>query len=146
MLNLTNSQRKFCEEYVNNGLNGTQAYLKAYKTCKKEETARVNASRLLTNANIQEYVNELQENLKSKAIMSIEERMEWLTNMINGTYKKKSYDGNGNEYENEAYDGDKLKAMDILNKMGGVYVTKIQGDVKVNYEDALKKVSDEDDY
>ena len=50
---MNNKQITFCQEYVKNGLNGTQAYLKAYKTCKKEDTAKVNASRLLTNANIQ---------------------------------------------------------------------------------------------
>ena len=54
MPELTKNQRRFCEEYVNNSQNGTQAYLKAYKTCKKEETARTNASRLLTNANKKE--------------------------------------------------------------------------------------------
>ena len=69
---LSNQQRKFCEEYVNNGNNGTQAYLKAYKTCKKENTAKVNASRLLTKANVIEYIEELQEELKKKAIMTAE--------------------------------------------------------------------------
>lgn len=146
MPNLTNNQMKFCQEYVNNGLNGTQAYLKAYKTCKKEETARTNASRLLTNANIQDYINELQEELKEKDIMSAKERLIWLAKVVKGDIKHTSYDGNGNSYVNEAYISDKMKAIDIMNKMTGEYTTNIKGNVYLSYEQALKKVSEEDEY
>ena len=45
-MKLNSKQKNFCNEYIKNGANGTQAYLKAYKT-KSEETATVNASRLL---------------------------------------------------------------------------------------------------
>ena len=143
---LSSQQRKFCEEYVNNGTNGTKAYLSAYKSCKRENTARVNASRLLTKANIIEYISELQEKLKENAIMSAEERMIWLTKVVNGDVKHTSYDSNGNSYENEAYMSDKMKAIDILNKMTGEYTTKIKGDISLSYEDALKKVSEDDEY
>lgn len=146
MPELTKNQRRFCEEYINNSQNGTQAYLKVYKTCKKEETARTNASRLLTNANIQDYINELQEKLKEKAIMSAEERMIWLAKVVKGDIKHTSYDGNGNSYENEAYISDKMKAIDIMNKMTGEYTTNIKGNVSLSYEQALKKVSELDEY
>lgn len=132
MPNLTNNQRRFCEEYVNNSNNGTQAYLIAYKTCKKEETAMANASRLLRNAKVQGYIRELQEEIKSKAIMTAEERMIWLAKVVKGDVKHTSYDGNGNSYENEAYISDKMKAIDILNKMEGSYVTKVEADVDFN--------------
>ena len=84
MQGLSNQQRKFCEEYVNNENNGTKAYLKAYKSCKKEETAMVNASRLLRNAKVNQYITELRQELKRRAIMTAEERMNWLTKVING--------------------------------------------------------------
>ena len=58
-MNLTNNQKKFCQEYLKLGMNATQAYMKVYKTCKKEETARTNASRMLTNANIKKYIEEV---------------------------------------------------------------------------------------
>lgn len=48
---LTDKQRMFIIEYVNNGFNGTQAYLKATPTV-TPETAKVEASRLLTNVNV----------------------------------------------------------------------------------------------
>lgn len=72
-MNLSNNQKLFCQEYLKLGMNGTQAYLNVYKSVKKEATARTNASRLLTNANIQEYVKELQEKVEEKAIVSIED-------------------------------------------------------------------------
>lgn len=131
MQELNNNQIVFCQEYVDNGLNGTQAYLKAYKTCKKEEIAMASASRLLRNVKVQEYIQELQSKLEDKAIMSAKERMKWLTNVVNGKVKHTSYDSNGEAYENEAYISDKMKAIDILNKMEGKYVTKIEGDIGV---------------
>lgn len=79
MSSLSNNQKLFCQEYLKLGMNGTQAYLKVYKTCKKEETARTNASRLLTNANIQEYISELQKKVEEKAVVSIEMIVDELT-------------------------------------------------------------------
>lgn len=142
---LSSQQRKFCEEYVNNGLNGTQAYSSAYKSCKKENAARVNASRLLTKANIIEYINELQEKLKEKAIMSAEERMIWLSKVVQGEIKEIGF-WDGEEVKREPSLSDKLKGMDILNKMTGQYVTKINGDITLSYEEAIKEVSGNDEY
>lgn len=73
MTSLSNNQKLFCQEYLKLGMNGTQAYLNVYKTCKKEETARTNASRLLTNANIKNYISELQDKVEEKAIVKIED-------------------------------------------------------------------------
>ena len=79
MTSLSNNQQLFCQEYLKLGMNGTQAYLNIYKSCKKESTARTNASRLLTNANIQAYISELQEEVKDKAVVSIEDIVNELT-------------------------------------------------------------------
>lgn len=54
---MTESQKRFCDEYLID-LNATRAYKVAYPNCKKDDSARVNSSRLLTNANIQEYISE----------------------------------------------------------------------------------------
>ncbi len=54
---MTDAQKRFCNEYLID-LNATRAYKVAYSTCKKDDTARANASRLLTKANIQEYIDE----------------------------------------------------------------------------------------
>lgn len=115
---MNNNQRTFAQEYVKNGNNGTRAYMKAYPDC-TEETARINASRLLTNANVKEYIKELQNEVRKETIMSAKERMEWLTKVITG------------EIDEKIYMSDKLKSMDILNKMDGNYVTKLEGNIGI---------------
>lgn len=54
-MKLTDKQKIFIDEYLVD-LNATRAYKVAYPSCKKEETANVNASRLLRNAKVKEYV------------------------------------------------------------------------------------------
>ena len=140
---MNKNQIAFCHEYINNGLNGTQAYLKAYKNVKKEETAKVNASRLLTNANVKEYINNLQEELQDEAIMTAKERMKWLSDVVNDIQREdvfvKGTDGEDVLMGSRNADlNTKLKAIDTLNKMSGEYVTKVEGNVGITkLEDVL---------
>lgn len=62
---MTDAQKIFCDEYLID-FNATRAYKVAYKRCKKDETARANSSRLLTNANIQEYISEKQKETEKR--------------------------------------------------------------------------------
>lgn len=55
-MKLTPKQKIFCDEYLVD-LNATRAYKAAYKNIKKDETARTNGSRLLTNANVKSYID-----------------------------------------------------------------------------------------
>ena len=114
---MNNATKIFCQEYVKNGNNGTQAYMKAHPKC-TEETARRNASKLLTKTDVQQYIEKLQNKTEKKAIMSIEERMNWLTGIINS----------------KECVSNRLKALEILNKMDGVYTQKLelQGNVRLN--------------
>lgn len=73
MTSLSNNQKLFCQEYLKLGMNGTQAYLNVYKTCKKEETAMSSASRLLRNVKVKEYIEELQSKVEEKAVVTIED-------------------------------------------------------------------------
>lgn len=54
---LTPKQKLFADEYLID-LNATRAYKEAYKSVKKDETARTNGSRMLTNANVSKYIKE----------------------------------------------------------------------------------------
>lgn len=54
---LNRKQIEFCRQYVLNNFNGMQSYKIAYGV-KSDETAKVNASRLLTHANIDAKVDE----------------------------------------------------------------------------------------
>ena len=65
---LNEKQKQFCLEYLKD-FNATRAYKKIYWV--SDDTARANASRLLANANISEY-------LASKAQKKVEEAEMWV--------------------------------------------------------------------
>lgn len=65
---LTEANKVFCREYIFDW-NGSRAYKIAYPEV-TDETARVNASRLLTNANISTYCELIQKDLEKLAGMS----------------------------------------------------------------------------
>lgn len=54
---MTEKQKIFADEYLID-LNATRAYRVAYPSVKKDETARANGSRMLTNANVAAYIYE----------------------------------------------------------------------------------------
>lgn len=80
-MKLTLKQQKFADEYIICG-NATEAYKLAYPNIKKDETARANGSRMLTNANVTEYIANRMEELKSKAIADQTEVLEYLTSVM----------------------------------------------------------------
>lgn len=144
-MELNNQQKSFCEEYVKNGLNGTQAYLKAYNNDNlSEESARASASRLLTNVNVLSYIKQLQDEVRKANIMSAEERMEWLSGVVKDINRDDVYikDSEGQEVLVGSKNADlntKIKAIDTLNKMSGEYRTILDGSVNhvVKLEDVL---------
>ena len=56
-MKLTEKQKAFCDYYIET-LNATESYKKAYPSCKNDNSARTNASRLLTNANVKTYIDD----------------------------------------------------------------------------------------
>lgn len=66
---LTEAQKLFCSEYVID-YNATRSYLIAYPKEKTENTAAVCASKLLRNANIQQFIKELQSDIGKLAGIS----------------------------------------------------------------------------
>ena len=137
---MNNNRKLFCHEYVKNGNNGTRAYMEVYKA--DEETARRNASRLLTKADVKEYIESLQKELKDEAIMSAKERMKWLTEVVKDIQREVTSIRIADEDvivgDKNADLNTKIKAIDIMNKMDGEYVTKVEGNVGITkLEDVL---------
>lgn len=117
MSNLTIKQEKFCLEYIKDG-NASRAYREAYDASNmKEATINRNAKALTDDNKIATRIDELRQEIKSKAILSIEERKELLSMIA----KNIAYDKEGN-----ANYGDARGAIDLLNKMDGVYIQKNQ--------------------
>ena len=138
-------QEKFIQNIIN-GMSQRQAYKNAYNAKYSDKAIDEKASTLFNSEKVQQRYKELLLQLEDKSIMSAKERMKWLTDVVKGNIKHISYGSEGQEYENEAYISDKMKAIDILNKMTGQYVTKFQGEVTLSYEEAIKEVSDNDEY
>lgn len=57
---MTEKQKRFCDEYLID-LNATRAYKVAYKNVKSDEVAKAAASRLLTNVNVKNYIDDCME-------------------------------------------------------------------------------------
>ena len=103
---LTVKQEKFCLEYAKSG-NAVQSYISAYEKNQSYSAAGVESHKLLKNPKIKARLKELYESHNAKKIMQAEEIQTSLTDIArNGSTR------------------DKLKAIDILCKMGGLYISK----------------------
>ncbi|WP_298591674.1 terminase small subunit [uncultured Mitsuokella sp.] len=103
-------QEKFCIEFVRCG-NATEAYKRAGYKVKSDKVAGVCATKLLGHARIQSHIAKLRRELDSHKIMDAAERRELLTRFARDEDTGKT---------------DRLRAMDLLNKMDGVYINKTQ--------------------
>lgn len=134
---LNPKQEKFIQNIVN-GMSQREAYKNAYNAKYKDDAIDNKASKLFNKGEVQARYRELIDQLEDKSIMSAKERMKWLTEVVKGIQTNTTYDENGQSHENEAYISDKMKAIDILNKMSGEYTTKIEADVSIEkLEDLL---------
>ena len=112
---LTAKQEKFVQNIIE-GMSQADAYRSAYDTSKMmDKTIHERASVLASNSKVKARLTELRDRLANEKIMSSQKRMEWLTSLIQ---------------DNDASNTDKLRALDILNKMDGEYVQKIAAEVQ----------------
>ena len=108
---LTQKKIKFAQKYFECG-NAVESYKYAYNSQNmKEKSIRDEASKLLKDLDITKYLSELNSKVDRTSIMSYQERMIWLTNVVKG---------------DTAYISDKLKSIDILNKMDNSYQQNIK--------------------
>ena len=131
MRELTEKQQRFCEEYLID-LNATRAYKAVYKNCKKDESARVNGSKLLTNTNIKAYIDEKLEEIHSKNTADAREVIEYLTSVMRGesTAEIVVVEGTGDgcssavKVNKSPDEKEKLKAAELLGKRFGLFIDK----------------------
>lgn len=138
---LTAKQEQFAKAIVE-GMNQADAYRSAYDTKNmSDNSVYVNASKLIANAKVALRIKELRDELAKPTIMTAQERLEFLTQVINGTKGEKAFEEvNGDlvEVEVPASMKCRLTAVDIMNKMQGEYVTKVEGNLNVaKLEDLL---------
>lgn len=124
---LTAKQEKFVQGIIE-GMSQADAYRSAY-SCKKmaDKTIWENASRLMADSKVTARIQELRDQIAGERIMSATRRAERLT-----------------EFATDADPNVAMKAIDLLNKMTGEYVQKVEANV--TYEDNLRKLIGEDEY
>ena len=113
---LTAKQEEFVQKIIE-GYSQADAYRSAY-SCKRMSDNAIyrEASLLMGHPKVTQRLGELRGELAKPSIKTAQERMEWLSRIMDS---------------DEETTADKLKASDQLNKMEGLYVQKISGDVRV---------------
>lgn len=131
---LTIKQEKFVQNIVK-GMSQREAYKSSYNAKNmKDDTIDNKACNLFKQDKIRARYEELLKKIEDKAIMTAEERQIWLSKVVKGDIKiTREYDDEIKEYE--PYMSDRLKALDILNKMTGQYVEKVMNIQPPNIED-----------
>ena len=105
---LENRQMAFCEAWLrgltgNKSVSATEAYLEAYPDVTRE-SARVCASKLLTNANIKEYI----QSRMSTMVMGTNEVLIRLADLSRGAEK----------------DSDRLRALELIGRTHGMFLDR----------------------
>lgn len=106
---LTPKQEKFCECVVS-GMTAKDAYITAYNTKASEQVLYNESSKLMLRDDIQARIADMRKPLikaaQQTALSEREKKRAWLWDMI----------------ENATNDSDRIRAMDILNKMDSEYI------------------------
>lgn len=90
---MTEKQQIFCNEYLID-FNATRAYKKAYPNCQKDKVARANSSRLLTKANIKEYIDQKTREKEERAEITQNDIIKQLARIAFGDIRR-LYNDNG---------------------------------------------------
>lgn len=126
-MKLTPKQQAFADYYIQTG-NATESYKRAYPSCNKDDTARANASRLLTNANVVSYVTDKQKYLEDSRMADMEEvRIFWSETMRNSDNHMR----------------DRLKASEMIARTSGAFLDKVE--VKATGEQTITVTILDDD-
>lgn len=117
MQKLTSQQEKFAQAIALEDMNQADAYRSAYDTSRMgDDTIYVKASNLASKDKIAVRIAELRQQAMTPKVMTAQKRREKLTELAK------------NEDPNVA-----MKAIDLLNKMDGEYVQKVEADVKQEF-------------
>jgi phage terminase small subunit len=129
---LTDKQEQFCRNIIE-GMSQADAYRNAYPNIRMaDKTIQENACRLAKKEAVKARIKELRDALAKPSIMTAQDRLEFLTKVINGEQGEKMVqvvDGEPIEVDVPTSLKNKLSAIDIMNKMQGEYVQKVEAEV-----------------
>lgn len=126
---LTENQKRFCDYYIETG-NATEAYERAGYKVKDREVAKAAASRLLTNVNLKQYIDQKMYEKDKSRIASQDEILETLTKIMRGEIVESIPIGVGmgaqELVDNTPSIKDRIKAAENLGKRYGMWTEKIE--------------------
>ena len=127
--NLTDKQLLFATEYIKTA-NATQAALKAGYS---ENSARQQGSRLLSNANVSQYIQQHMEQKNSNTIATADEVLQYLTRVMNGEEK--------DAFGLDVSVNDRTKAAELLGKRHMLFTDKVKLDaeIEIDISDRMKQ-------
>lgn len=102
-MKLSPKHKSFCDQYLSNGMNATQAYKSVYKV--SDKVAGTGGPRLMENVGIQEYIQKEQNKISEKLEIKKED-------LIRDLIKIK----NDNIEDSPPFS---IKAIEVINKMMG---------------------------
>ena len=137
---MNEQQKRFADYYIECG-NATEAYKRAgYKA--KGNSAEVNASRLLSNAKVREYIDKIIASKQSERIASQDEILEYLTKVMRGEVTEEvpiPTKKGVSLVEVEAGVKDRTKAAELLGKRYVLWTDKqqLEGNLGVTIVDDI---------
>ena len=150
MSELRGKQRKFADNYIKSG-NATEAYVNAGYKVRSNETARANASRLLTNANVKAYIEKRLKQLESAKLATAQETLEYLTSVMRGEQTETVVTAKGLYKNVEVSAKDRITAAKELLKrypvdpLAKAQLRKIKADATIAEYQAEQLTSDDND-
>ena len=130
MSKLNKKQKAFADYYIES-LNATESYAKAYEC--SYNTARTNGARLLANANIKRYIDEVMSAKDESRIASQDEILQILTDIARGVTEEEvvQFSQLGEELRTTRKPTikDRMKASELLGKRYRMWTDKIEADV-----------------
>ena len=135
---LTEKQLAFIDYYLET-LNGREAYKRAYNT-KNNNTADVNASKLLSNAKVKTIVDERLAEIASKRIAKVEEVQQFLTSAMRGEIQEEITALQPNAItgametvimSKQLSAKDRIKCAELLGKANRLFTDKLEVDANV---------------
>lgn len=130
MSKLNEKQKAFADYYIES-LNATESYAKAYEC--SYNTARTNGARLLANANIKNYIDEVMSAKDESRIASQDEILQILTDIARGITEEEvvQFSQLGEELRTTRKPTikDRMKASELLGKRYRMWVDKVEANV-----------------
>ena len=130
MSKLNEKHKAFADHYVES-LNATESYMKVYEC--SYNTARTNGARLLTNANIKKYIDEVMSAKDESRIASQDEILQILTDIARGVTEEEvvQFSQLGEELRTTRKPTikDRMKASELLGKRYRMWIDKVEANV-----------------